>query len=303
MLRLVQLSHPAEFRRVALVEEPNLRLLTGHSGLYGLAQAAITSGQPLSAVVDKHLSPQVVGYETVYQSHSPWRLLPPFDHPDEPARCLVTGTGLTHKGSADNRQAMHVAEPGKPVVETDSMKMYRLGCEGGRPAAEKSGEAEWFYKGNGTILCAHHEPLDIPNFAGDGGDEAEIAGASSIGPDGTPYRVGLVQGNEFSDHVLEATNYAYLAPSKLRTCAWPRVGRRGGLRRRAGPYPYRAGETVLWEATLASGERAMCHSLANLEHHHFKYGQHRRPGDVHIHFFGADHFSFRDRIRTSRTAT
>ncbi len=36
----------------------------------------------------------------------------------------------------------------------------------------------------------------------------------------------------------------------------------------------------------------MCHTLANLEHHHFKYPEHRRPGDVHIHFFGADAFSF-----------
>jgi hypothetical protein len=37
--------------------------------------------------------------------------------------------------------------------------------------------------------------------------------------------------------------------------------------------------------------------LANLEHHHFKYDAHRRPGDAHVHFFGADHFSFRDRVR------
>ena len=36
----------------------------------------------------------------------------------------------------------------------------------------------------------------------------------------------------------------------------------------------------------------MCHSLANLEYHHFKYEPHRRVGDVHIHFFGADAFSF-----------
>ena len=38
----------------------------------------------------------------------------------------------------------------------------------------------------------------------------------------------------------------------------------------------------------------MSHSLANLEHHHFKYDAHRRAGDVHIHFFGADAFSFGD---------
>ena len=36
----------------------------------------------------------------------------------------------------------------------------------------------------------------------------------------------------------------------------------------------------------------MSHTLANLEHHHFKYEAHRRPGDAHVHFFGADAFSF-----------
>ena len=30
----------------------------------------------------------------------------------------------------------------------------------------------------------------------------------------------------------------------------------------------------------------MSHSIANLEHHHFKYELFRRPGDLHVHFFG-----------------
>ena len=35
---------------------------------------------------------------------------------------------------------------------TDSMKMFRLGVEGGKPAPGKIGTApEWFYKGTGTI--------------------------------------------------------------------------------------------------------------------------------------------------------
>ena len=42
----------------------------------------------------------------------------------------------------------------------------------------------------------------------------------------------------------------------------------------------------------------MSHSLANLEHHHFKYAQFRRPGDVHVHFFGTAPLSFSDGIRT-----
>jgi hypothetical protein len=40
----------------------------------------------------------------------------------------------------------------------------------------------------------------------------------------------------------------------------------------------------------------MCHSLSNLEHHHFKFDGHRRPGDVHVHFFGAHSLSFGDGI-------
>jgi len=41
----------------------------------------------------------------------------------------------------------------------------------------------------------------------------------------------------------------------------------------------------------------MCHSLQNIEHHHFKFEGHRRPRQVHIHFFGTDCLSFSDQIR------
>jgi hypothetical protein len=40
----------------------------------------------------------------------------------------------------------------------------------------------------------------------------------------------------------------------------------------------------------------MSHSIANLEHHHFKYAQFRRPGDVHAHFFGTATLSFSDGV-------
>jgi hypothetical protein len=36
----------------------------------------------------------------------------------------------------------------------------------------------------------------------------------------------------------------------------------------------------------------------DLEHHHFKYPQFRRPGDVHVHFFGTATLSFADGVRT-----
>src|SRR3954469_8714032 len=125
MLRLVQLTHPENGRRVAVVNEPNLRLLSQYTTVYDLAQSAIDAGKRLEEVAAEHVSPQTLGYDDVYQMRLPWRLLPPFDHPAEPARCLVTGTGLTHKASAENRQSMHVASATEP--ETDSMKMYRIG--------------------------------------------------------------------------------------------------------------------------------------------------------------------------------
>jgi hypothetical protein len=166
MLRLVQLTHPGEGRRVAQVEEPSLRLLARCPSVYHLAQAAIGSGRGLAAEVaaEAERSTRTVGYDEVYAGASPWRLLAPFDHPEEPTRCLVSGTGLTHKASAENRQSMHAAV-GAPAAEplTDSMKMYRIGLEGGRPAPGVIGAApEWFYKGCGTTLRAHGEPLDTP---------------------------------------------------------------------------------------------------------------------------------------------
>jgi hypothetical protein len=56
------------------------------------------------------------------------------------------------------------------------------------------------------------------------------------------------------------------------------------------------GGVVLWSKTFRTGEKEMCHSLENLEHHHFKFEGHRRAGDVHVHFFGTDCLSFGDGV-------
>jgi hypothetical protein len=40
----------------------------------------------------------------------------------------------------------------------------------------------------------------------------------------------------------------------------------------------------------------MCHSLENLEYHHFKYQMFRGPGDLHAHFLGTATLSFSDNI-------
>lgn len=296
MTRLVQLRHPSQGRRVARVQGRQLQLLTWVDSVYRLAQAAIERGQLLEDAIAANEIGESLEYEPIHQGRSEWRWLPPFDHPDELARCLVTGTGLTHKASAERRQAMHVNK-GLPL--TDSMRIYQEGLEGGRPAPGKIGvQPEWFYKGTGLILRAHTEPLELPWYATNGGEEAEVAGAYLIGNDGRPRRVGVMQGNEFSDHKMESRNYLCLAHSKLRTCAvGPELVVGEEFQEARGVVRLFRGNQILWSSSFATGEQNMSHSLSNLEHHHFKYPQHCRPGDAHIHFFGADTFSFGDGVQ------
>jgi hypothetical protein len=179
------------------------------------------------------------------------------------------------------------------------MRMYRWGVEGGKPAPGVAGVApEWFYKGTGTSVRAHNQPLTIPEFGEDGGEEPELAGVYLIDPEGVPRRIGLTPGNEFSDHEFERRNYLYLAASKLRTCSiGPELAIGAEFSSVPGEVAIERRGRRLWSRNICSGELSMSHSLANLEHHHFKFDAHRVPGDVHIHFFGADAFSFGEGVR------
>ena len=230
-----------------------------------------------------------------------WRrvnLLCPIDHPD-PAHLLVSGTGLTHLGSAEGRDKMHKAAAGGENL-TDSMRMFLMGEEGGKPAPGTAGvQPEWFYKGDGSILVAPGAPLTMPAFAEDGSEEPEIAGIYLIGGDGLPVRLGFCMGNEFSDHIIERGNYLWLAHSKLRQAALAPELRLGALPEDVrGISRIRRDGAVVWEKPFLSGEANMSHSIANLEHHHFKNRLFRRPGDLHVHFFGTATLSFSDGVQT-----
>jgi len=289
-LRLLQLSHPAEGRRIASAAGDELSILDRFATAYDAASAAFATGVPFATLLRTLPVLAHVSYDELYAGRTEWKILAPFDHPEEPARCLISGTGLTHLASAETRQKMHNAAE----QETDSMRMYRWGEEGGRPEPGRIGTApEWFYKGNGLILRAHGEPLTVHSFAEDGGEEPEIAGVYLIDAEGEPRRVGMAAGNEFSDHKTERRNYLYLAPSKLRQCSiGPELIVDPSFELVPGTVKIERNGEVLWSKEISSGEQRMSHSLANMEHHHFKYPQHRRPGDVHIHFYGAGAFSF-----------
>jgi len=182
---------------------------------------------------------------------------------------------------------------------TDSMKMFRWGVEGGRPASGQIGVApEWFYKGNGTILRGHGAPLIVPPYAEDGGEEGEIAGVYVVGREGLPWRVGMCTGNEFSDHRFEKRNYLNLASSKNRTCSLgPELVVDAEFNSVSGTVSIEREGKPIWSKGITTGEAEMCHNLANVEHHHFKFESHRRPGDVHVHYFGACSLSFGDGVQ------
>ena len=295
MLHLVQFSNPDGSRAVAALTEAGARTVPGFATTYDLALAAIRAGRGLAAEIEAAGRGGAVDLDAALAAGG---VLAPIDHPD-PAHLLVTGTGLSHLGSAEGRDKMHkdLADPAKL---SDSMKMFRMGLEGGKPAAGARGvQPEWFYKGDGGIVAGPEQPLVSPDFALDGGEEPEIVGLYVIGPDGTPYRIGFALGNEFSDHVTERQNYLYLAHSKLRACALGGEVLTGALPGDVrGTARIRRGGAVAWEKPFLSGEDNMSHSIANLEAHHFKYPLFRRPGDVHVHFFGTATLSFSDGFRT-----
>ncbi len=275
-------------------------ILKGVPSTYDLVQSAIRNGQSLTECIRNHELGDAVDLEKLAEEK---RLLLPIHHPDQ-THMHLTGTGLTHLGSAATRDAMHAKARNEKQAAaetehvTDSMKMFRMGLEGGRPEPGRIGvQPEWFYKGNGCCAVAPGGDIVSPGFCEDGGEEPEVAGIYMVGADGTPYRVGFALANEYSDHVMERQNYLFLAHSKLRPASF-------GPELLVGELPanvegtsriYRDG-AVLWEKPFLSGEANMSHTLANLEHHHFKYDVFCQPGDLHVHMFGTATLSFADGV-------
>ena len=296
-MRLAQFVDETGKRALAVTARGESRLVRGARTTLDLARQAIDSGLSLRKLIaDRGVGRPV----DLLRALKERRVLPPIDHKD-PAHVLVTGTGLTHLGSAEGRDRMH-KDLSDPSKLTDSMRMFKLGLEGGKPGKGETGvQPEWFYKGDGSILVAPEGALPSPSFALDGGEEPEIVGVYVIDGGGAPVRVGFALGNEFSDHVTERQNYLLLAHSKLRPASLGPELLVGDLPADIeGASRIRRGRDVIWEKPFLSGEQNMAHSIANLEAHHFKYTLFRRPGDVHLHFFGTATLSFTDGVRTQR---
>jgi hypothetical protein len=295
-MRLLQFSDGGH-TRVARVDASGAVLpLSKFESTWQLARSALAEKRTLEQAANAAAVDAPVSYQDLLGEG---RLLPPLTHPD-PGHCLVSGTGLTHLGSAAARDAMHAKLTKATDELTDSMKMFKAGVEGGKPKSSKPGaQPEWFYKGNGRNVVGSGSPLASPDFAEDHGEEPELVGLYIIDDNRRPRRLGFAIGNEFSDHVTERRNYLLLAHSKLRQCGVGPMLNTGNLPANLeGTSRIRRDGAVLWQKTFLTGEANMCHTFANLEYHHFKYKQHRGPGDVHLHFFGTATVSVADGIVT-----
>jgi hypothetical protein len=294
-MNIVQYINEKGKRCVGVAAGDGLHVIRGVASTIALATRAMKEKKKLASLAKELSSERPESYEAALREK---RVLPPVTH-DDPAHCIITGTGLTHLGSASARDSMHKKLGGEETL-TDSLRMFKMGLEGGRPKKGEAGvQPEWFYKGDGRWLVAPGSPLPKPAFALDGGEEPEVAGLYLIDDKGKPVRLGFALGNEYSDHVTERQNYLFLAHSKLRHCAIGPEMITGALPAHIeGKSRIIRGGDVIWEKPFLTGEANMSHTLENLEYHHFKYDAFRVPGDLHIHFFGTATLSIADGITT-----
>ncbi len=296
-MKTIQYVQKDRLLAAKVIDVDTVQPIKVEGGIIAAAKAAIDAQVSLSDWIDDNLQPITESYQTIVDEG---RLMPPMMHSD-PSKCLVSGTGLTHLGSADTRANMHSKMSESAEAEmTDSMKIFKLGVENGKPKSGDVGSLpEWFYKGDGHTIVAPGEDIPAHGFSLDAGEEPELVGLYLIGDDKQPYRVGFAIGNEFSDHVTEKGNYLWLAHSKLQYSSF-------GPELFIGDLPenlvgqsviHRNGE-VVWEKEFLTGEANMSHAISNLEHHHFKYSQFCQSGNMHVHYFGTSTLSFGDGFST-----
>ncbi len=142
------------------------------------------------------------------------RVLPPIDHPD-PAHLLVTGTGLTHLGSAATRDSMHAKAANGDEADADRFhedvphgaRGRQAGQGRDRRAAGVVLQGRRQLRG-GAGQAAHLARLRRGRRRGAGGRRHLSWSAS----DGTPWRIGFALVNEFSDHVMERQQLSLSRP-------------------------------------------------------------------------------------------
>ena len=187
----------------------------------------------------------------------------------------------------------------------NSMRMFLMGVEAGKPrtvapAASPNGSTRATAAASSAPArtCTHPTSRSM---AGGAGDRRHLYHR----PRRQPAAAGLCACQRILGPCDGARQLSMAGPFQ----ASPGVDRsRAAVRRTApamcaAPAGSCATARAIWEKPFLSGEANMSHSIANLEHHHFKYGLCRRPGDVHVHFFGTATLSFADGVTRAGRAT
>lgn len=150
-MRLIQFEDPQGQRQVGCVDGAQIQVVRDTRSTRELALSAIRNGISLRDEVARRGTDAGPLYAELQDTA---RVLPPLDHED-PAHCLVSGTGLTHLGSAATRDQMHQQADQGTAAMTDTMRIFKWGLEGGKPPAGQPGaQPEWFYKGTAALWYA-----------------------------------------------------------------------------------------------------------------------------------------------------
>jgi hypothetical protein len=128
--RLVQLTHPDEGRRAALVYGNQLHLLATYRSVYSFAMAALDTGWKLRDLLSTDLSGIELDYNQVHALATPWRFLPSFDHPEEPGRCLVSAAGPPWRYLGSGASLRGHGDPVPEACHGELAAVYVIGREG-----------------------------------------------------------------------------------------------------------------------------------------------------------------------------
>ena len=130
-MHLIQFENTDRERQVGLVAGAQILVVRDTRSTRELALAAIRAQRSLQEEVAQRGTEAGPDYAQLLQQG---KVLPPLDHED-PAHCLISGTGLTHLGSAAARDKMHQQDGAVEAGMTDTMRIFKWGLEGGKPEA------------------------------------------------------------------------------------------------------------------------------------------------------------------------
>ena len=130
LTRLVQLMHPDEGRRAALVYEDQLHLLATYRSVYSFAMAAVATRWKLRDLLSTDLSGIVLDFGAIEGGRTRWKILPCFDHPEEPGRCVVSSAGPPWRYIGSGASLRGYAELLEGGASAEIAAVYAIGPAG-----------------------------------------------------------------------------------------------------------------------------------------------------------------------------